>query len=273
METFKRHTPLVSIILPCYNAEKYIEEALNSIITQSYTNLEIIVINDCSSDNTRELLSTFEKDPRVIIIDNEVNLKLPNTLNKAIKVAKGEYIARMDADDIALPDRIEKQVAFLLDNPSIDIVGTNTQYIDSNGNDLPIDTRKPLEHSKIVGKLPWKSTLNHPTIVAKKSFFSDLGGFKNISYGEDYELWIRGWLAGKKFANLPEKLLRYRMHDKQMTATSYNASNARCIRGFLFKFFLSTLDVRFLFGCLLQTKLMQSLIKSTYSIRKHFSGY
>ena len=106
--------PLVSVIIPCYNAEKYVEEAIRSIMTQTYSNLEIIVTDDCSSDNTLMILETLAaEDSRIKVIKNEKNLKIVKSLNNMIEVAQGKYIARMDADDISLPERIEKQVSFL----------------------------------------------------------------------------------------------------------------------------------------------------------------
>ena len=117
--------PLVSVLIPCYNCEKYVEEAVMSIIEQSYSNLEILVIDDGSTDNTGSILQELaQKDSRIRYIKNETNLKLIRTLNKGIDLCRGKYIARMDADDISLPTRIVKQVNFLEKHPDIGIVGT-----------------------------------------------------------------------------------------------------------------------------------------------------
>ena len=112
------NNPLVSVIIPCYNAEKYVEEAVRSIMTQRYKNIEILVTEDCSTDNTLKILKNLEKeDSRIKVIQNKKNLKIVKSLNNMINIAQGKYIARMDADDISLPERIEKQVRFMEENP------------------------------------------------------------------------------------------------------------------------------------------------------------
>ncbi|MDE3946029.1 glycosyltransferase family 2 protein, partial [Glaesserella parasuis] len=143
--------PLVSVIIPCYNAENFVESAVRSIMEQTYSNLEIIVINDCSSDNTGEILKRLaEEDPRIKYIENEQNLKLPKTLNKGINLAKGDYIARMDSDDISLPVRLEKQVEFMLSNKNIDIVGCNMQHMDVYSRRLLYRSHMSTEHNDII---------------------------------------------------------------------------------------------------------------------------
>ena len=123
--------PLVSVIIPCYNAEKYVESSIRSIMSQTYRNLEIIITDDCSTDGTFEILQKLVKeDSRIKLYKNEINLKIVKTLNNMIEVSLGKYIARMDADDISLPKRIEKQVAFLEQNTDISFLGTNAVLID-----------------------------------------------------------------------------------------------------------------------------------------------
>lgn len=264
--------PLVSVIIPCYNAEKFVEKSVYSIMQQTYKNLEIIVIDDCSTDSTSKILDKLSReDDRIVYIQNEKNLKLAKTLNKGIALANGNYIARMDADDISDQNRIEKQVCFMEKNDDIDIVGTNLQHIDHNGTYLPYQSSFPLTHTYITNKLAWKATLAHPSILAKKSFFTELNGFdESLLYAEDYELWIRAWLYGKRFANLSEPLLLYRIHNSQMTDSSFNKNNAKIISGFLYKFFIKTRNIKFIFGCLLQTKISFFLIRKTSFIRQYF---
>lgn len=121
---------LVSVIMSVYNSEKYVEESVRSIMKQSYSNLEVLIADDCSTDNSYEiLLKLANEDSRIKIIKKEHNFKLAKTLNKLIKLAKGKYIARMDSDDIALPERIEKQVYFLENNYDIDFCGTKPFWI------------------------------------------------------------------------------------------------------------------------------------------------
>lgn len=265
--------PLISVIIPCYNAEKYVEESVRSIIHQTYDNLEIIVINDCSTDKTGSILKNLAKeDSRINYIENIENLKLPRTLNKGIGLAKGEYIARMDADDIAISNRIEKQMNFLYSNPDIDLIGSNVQSIDSQGKKLHYRSYMPLTHEAITNGLYWKSTLMHPSILAKKSFFKDLDGYNIIPYAEDYDLWIRGFLTGKKFHNLEDVLLLYRSHDKQMTDNRFNEKHAKQIRGFLLEYLIKYNKPMFLFGIFVQTRIAYSIIHKTASLRQRFKG-
>ena len=113
-------TPDISVIMSVYNGEAYLTEAVESIINQTFKNWELIVINDCSTDSTAEILSSFAlKDKRIKVYTNEVNLKLPSSLNKAISLSSGKYVARMDADDICLPERLEKQFKFMEENRDV----------------------------------------------------------------------------------------------------------------------------------------------------------
>lgn len=261
--------PLVSVIIPCYNAEKFVERAVRSIMEQTYQNLEIICINDCSKDGTGEILQKLAtEDARIVYVENETNLKLPKTLNKGIALASGDYIARMDADDISFSERIEKQIKFMQDNMNVDIVGANVFTIDEHDTKLEYVSSLLLSHQNIVSKLAWKTTMLHPTVLAKKTFFTDLNGFdENIAYAEDYDMWIRGWLLGKCFANLSDVLLSYRIHSNQMSDTKFNSKNAKIVRGFLLKYFVETKNVKFLFGYLVQTKIMYYLIRKTSKLR------
>lgn len=270
--------PLVSVIIPCYNAEKFVEQAVRSIMEQTYQNLEIICINDCSKDNTGEILQKLAKeDSRIVYVNNEVNLKLPKTLNKGIALAKGEYIARMDADDISLPERIEKQIQFMLLNENIDIVGCNSQHIDSNNNVLNYRTFLPTSPQIISFQMPFRCVLIHPAILAKKTFFVDMNGFnESLVYAEDYELWVRAVAHNKKISNLDGVLLQYRIHNNQSSAalsSQYNSEQARINRNFLFRCFLKTKNIKFLFGILIQTKIIHFIIIKTSSCRNSIKEF
>ncbi|STO54143.1 glycosyl transferase [Canicola haemoglobinophilus] len=262
--------PLISVIIPCYNAEKFVEKSVRSIMEQTYNNLEIILINDCSTDNTEFILQQLAlEDKRIVYIKNDHNLKLPKTLNKGIALAQGEYIARMDADDIAVPERLETQMNFMLNNPEIDLVGTNLKHLDEHDNFTGYASAQPTEHKDIVKQLAWKCTIVHPSILAKKSLFTELNGFdESIVYAEDYELWIRAYLAGKKFANLAEPLLHYRIHQKQMTSNTFNSSHAKIIRAFLYQGFKKSGRFGFIFGMFVQTPFFYYLINATENLRQ-----
>lgn len=217
------NTPLVSVLMPCYNVEKYVEDALSSIMKQSYTNLEIVVINDCSTDNTLSILESLAKqDARIRIISNDVNLKLIDTLNKGVELCTGEYIARMDADDISFPDRIAKQVAFLEENKDYDIVSTQfyTFRVGTKKRNL---YHNPEHFEDLKAYLLFRSGICHPAVMIRKSLFTDnqLSFEKEYLHVEDYALWVKAAYI-TKLANLPEPLLYYRIHDSQVSVINEN---------------------------------------------------
>lgn len=263
--------PLISVIIPCYNAENYVEEAVRSIMSQTYKNLEIICINDCSTDNTVSILGLLaEEDSRVVVYKNDKNLKVSKTFNKGLQCAKGLYIARMDADDIALPNRLERQINFLLKNSKVDVVGSNIQSIDAKGNRNNYHSKVPLEHDEIIEKLYYKCCMMNPSILAKKSFFLDLGGYRDIDFGEDYDLWIRSTLSGKILHNLEDILLLYRSHDNNLTNKAYSSKHAIIIQRFLFEHMLASRKPKFILGIIVQTYFFYHFIHKTSKIRFHF---
>lgn len=163
--------PLVSVTIPCYNAEKYVESAVCSIMNQTYKNLEIIITDDCSTDKTFEILQRLAKeDSRIKLYKNETNLKIVKTLNNMIFQANGKYIARMDADDVSLPERIEKQVLFLEQNSDFSFCGTNAYHIDENGKTIDKSVLpETFEDNKFF--LKFYSTFYHPTVMIRSDVY------------------------------------------------------------------------------------------------------
>lgn len=208
--------PLVSVIIPCYNTEKYVESAVRSIMSQTYKNLEIIVTDDCSTDNTFSILEKLaDEDNRIKLFKNETNLKIVKTLNKMVQLANGKYIARMDADDISLPERIEKQVEFLEKNSDIAFCGTNAWHINENGKKIGKSVL-PINSDDVRKLLPFFSTFYHPTVMFRKSLCSTNLYSSDFLYVEDYELWCRLIFNEKlKATNLKDNLLNYRMFSNQ----------------------------------------------------------
>lgn len=175
--------PKVTIGLPIYNGQAYMDETINSILNQSYENFELIIIDDGSSDQTQKKLKEL-KDPRVrVIIDNK-NLGLPNRLNQITQMAKGEFIARMDADDIMTEDRIEKQVSILQKNSDIDVLGSNAYSIDEENCIVGI-------RRSISTKIKPVSSFIHPSIMGKSSWFKSNPYNPRAHRCEDFELWFR----------------------------------------------------------------------------------
>lgn len=212
--------PLVSVLIPCYNVDKYVEEAINSILNQTYSNLEIIIINDCSTDNTGEILQQLaKKDIRIKVFDNTENLRLIKTLNKGIKLCTGEYIARMDADDISLPTRIEKEVDFLQTHADHDIVSTQFYTFRSENPAKRDLNHSPIYDADLRAYMLFKSGICHPAVLIRKRVFDELGLKFEQEYlhVEDYALWSKA-IYKTKIANIPEPLLLYRVHEHQVSS-------------------------------------------------------
>jgi len=215
----KMSTPLVSVLIPCYNVENFVVESVSSIINQTYKNLEIILINDCSTDKTQEKLDYLAaNDSRIKVYRNEKNLKLIKTLNKGVDICCGKYIARMDADDISLPARIEKQVNFLEEHTDYSIVSTMF-YTFNTGSSKKNLYKNPSHFEDLQAYLLFKSGICHPAVMIKKSLFTEYGlkFEENYLHVEDYALWSKA-LYITKLANLDEPLLLYRVHKNQISS-------------------------------------------------------
>ena len=210
----------ISVIMSVYNGEEYLAEAIDSVLGQSFKDFELIVINDCSTDKTGELLSKYEAlDARVKVHTNEVNLRLPSSLNKAISLAEGKYIARMDADDICLPDRFEKQFAFMEEHPDVALSSCRFMTL-KNGVVSSGGCGGRTDNESIKAMLLVTNPILHPGIIAKAEVIRELGYDKSFTCTEDMEIWSRFVMAGHKIELQPEYLMIYRLHDKQITETT-----------------------------------------------------
>jgi len=187
----------ISIIMPVFNAEKYIHEAIESILNQTFTDFEFIIINDGSSDETQNIILRFN-DPRIKLYNNDFNMGLVYSLNKGIQYARGKYIARMDADDISLPHRLEIQVNYLNLNQSIGVVGSNCIYINKDG--VKGDkTNLPIDHQSIAWLLFFSVPIIHPSVMIRSEILKFTNGYDSLIVtasrerysAEDYNLWIR----------------------------------------------------------------------------------
>lgn len=208
---------LVSVVLPAYNAELYLKEAIDSVLAQTFTDFELIVLNDGSTDKTEEIILSYNDD-RLVYVKNEQNLGLIGTLNKGMTLAKGKYIARMDADDICFPERFAKQVEFLENNHDYVICGTSAYRFynhTADGNAFHV----PLSDESIRVRLFFNSGFIHPSVMFRSSVISDynLGFSIDYKYAEDYFFWMDLLKYGKGF-NLKEKLLYYRVVGTSQTA-------------------------------------------------------
>ena len=218
-----------------YNGEKYLAEAIESILGQTFRDFEFIIVDDGSTDQTMELLTSFAtRDERIRIIANEKNIGLAESLNSAIEIAQGELIARMDADDISLPDRFEKQVEFLNDHPEIWIVGGQIIKINASGEEVEklSYTSNPhvLRWNMIFGQI---GIVSHPGSMIRKKAFNDFGLYQNLQTCQDLEFW--GRFIDQEYLpiyNLDIPILKYRWHDQNIgnTKTEIQNSIANTIR-------------------------------------------
>ena len=216
--------PKISVILPIYNAQAFIADAVNSVLTQSFQDFELILIDDASSDRTPEILAGMS-DPRICIIHHDANRGLVTSLNEGLRLASGNFIARMDHDDIALPNRFSRQLTFLEQHSSIGVVGTGYRLIDGVGS-LGLSYRPPVMHEEISWAMSFLCPLAHPTVMARRDLLIAHGGYnESAAYAEDYDLWER--LSRQvKFANLPEPLLLLRKHGGNLTNVWLNKNTA-----------------------------------------------
>lgn len=201
--------PTISVILPVYNGTLYVKEAIDSILSQSFTDFELIIINDGSKDASGSVIQAIN-DPRIRFLQQE-NRGLAVTLNIALGMAQGEFIARQDQDDISLPDRFAKQLDFLNRHADIDIVGSYIEMMRDTGETLRLH-REPVSVAAIKFHSLFGTPFAHPAVMMRAEFLKK----NEIRYSEipaqDYELWVRMLNCGAKGANIPEALVRYRVH-------------------------------------------------------------
>lgn len=206
-----KRVPLVSVILPCYNCEQTIREAIDSIIDQTYSNWKLIVCDDGSTDGTYAILQQYKEQlgDQMILLQNEKNSKIATTLNHCLAYAEGKYIARMDSDDRCRPLRFEKQVQYLEEHADVDCVGTGVEVFDEHG----IRGQRYIDQYPVKDTIFKKVPFAHPTIMMKAEAYQLLDGYRvcrETLRAEDVDLWFRFWEKGLKGYNIQEILLDYR---------------------------------------------------------------
>ena len=206
-------TPLISVVLPVHNGEKYLAESIDSVLAQSFTNFELIIINDGSTDNSQSILRKYEGcDPRVLVVMRE-NRGLATTLNDSLQFVRGDWIARMDQDDIALPHRFERQLQWLKQT-NTDICGSWVRRFGTFDKRV-VKLRQTDEAIKM--EMLFCSPFAHPSVMMRTAMVKQLRYDKAREKAEDYDLWERAAEAGYKMTNVPEVLLLYRVHASQIS--------------------------------------------------------
>ncbi len=206
--------PKVSIIMGAYNCQNTICESIDSILAQTFTDWEFIICDDASTDETLKILNQYKANypDKFIILHNDTNIMLAGSLNKCLKVANGKYIARMDADDLSVPTRLQKQYDFLENNCDIDVVGTFMQGFDNNG----LKDIVPIKLNPVDIDLPKGNPFHHATIMMKKSVYDKLNGYtvsETTRRVEDVDLWFRFFSKGFKGTTIPEPLYLVRIDE------------------------------------------------------------
>lgn len=216
MGMMKVDQPMVSVAMVTRNVERYLEEAIESVLSQSFRDLEFIIVDFGSTDRTRGIIQSYAHRDERVLYQEIPECSVAFARNAACKLARGEYIAIQDADDISLPHRIACEVAFLRSHPQAGLVGSEIQRIDESGMPLKTVNDLPTEDAEIRRELATWNPFWQPTVLFRRDAFVEAGGYRNLYPSEDYDLWLR--IAEKHAcANLHDILLHYRIHSNQVS--------------------------------------------------------
>jgi len=209
--------PKMSIVMAVYNGKKYLKDAIDSVLQQSFTNYEFIIVDDCSTDSTPSIISLYN-DNRIRYIRNKENLGQTPSLNIALKISKGKYIARIDGDDIYIQDKLKIQYYFMEKNPDVAVCGTAGERIDENGNQSGFRLY-PQDPKDIYFRIFYQSPINHVSVIMRRSVVIDNGGYdEKYPYCADFALWSKLIKNNYKIVNLPNLLVQYRVFEDSLGA-------------------------------------------------------
>lgn len=229
MTVRKLELPFITILMASYNEEQSISSAILSIVNQTYKNWELIVIDDGSSDDTAKIVMHFQKsDNRIKLIRNKTNIGLAQSLNRGIGLSQGKYIARMDADDISYPERLQLQAEFLDAHSEIAVVGGNAELFDESG-DFIRKTNMPISPQEIKRSIIKMNPMIHPSVMYRREFIQAMEGYDSkLRKKQDYDLWLRG-SSMYQFANLKEVIIRYTIQFSKPLTTDMYGFYVRCL--------------------------------------------
>lgn len=231
--------PVVTVLMPVYNGEKYLAEAIESILMQTFGDFEFLIINDGSTDGTAAILADYQQRDERIQVYHQENEGVVASLNRGLGLARGKYVARMDADDVSMPERLAKQVVFMEAHPDVGVLGTWVQVIDGDGN-TSYRIQLPTQHGVLRWSLCFYCPLAHPTVMMRRQVVERAGGYdSSMVHAEDYDLWRR--LSGvTRLANLQDVLLQLRLHEANvsMVHASEQRRNAVRISGLMISYIL-----------------------------------
>ena len=210
--------PAISVLMSVFNSQDYLREAVDSVLGQSFTDFELIIINDGSTDGSASILASYD-DPRLRVVHQDTNKGLVAALNLGLSISHGEFIARMDSDDVCVNLRFELQVNALRAHPEVVLIGTSYILISADG--VPFDTHSMKEDNEAIQKLLLVGNqFCHPSVMMRRDALTNVGGYRDIGgrYAQDYDLWLRMAECGKVM-NLAAYLLKYRVHEGQVSVT------------------------------------------------------
>jgi glycosyltransferase involved in cell wall biosynthesis len=269
----KKFNPLVSFVISTNKYDKYFDSSIQSILNQTYHNIEIILVVENNYNFFKKKMQLMLKKSKVVCKVIKANIPgFGHCLNLGIENAEGEFVARMDCDDLSHPNRILYQIKFFLKNPKYSIVGTKALLINEKGKKI---LGKELAYFKddhtIKKVLPYRNPIIHPSVVIKKELFIKYGAYKYDFFSQDYELWVRYSLNEKiKFYNINKKLYYYRIHPKQSISAMNIHASSYDISGFLFKYFLLTKNIKFILGIIIASPFIRKIkIKILQKIKLH----
>jgi glycosyltransferase involved in cell wall biosynthesis len=210
------NAPSVSVIMSVYNGARFLHQAIESILSQTFDDFEFIIVNDGSTDETPVILGSYTA-PRMVIIENDSNIGLARSLNKALAIAQGKYIARQDADDFSMPERLARQVTYLDTHPEVGLLGTGSIWVTEDSQDSEV-RQSFTENAELQQALLADNRFDHSSVMFRRICVEDTGGWyrEDFRYTQDYELWLRlseAW----DIANLPEVLYCHRVHDNMVS--------------------------------------------------------
>lgn len=238
----EKKRPQVSVLMSVYNGEKYLRQAVESVLAQGFTDFELLVANDASTDSSREILTSYD-DERIKIFDNKRNLGLTASLNKLISRARGEYLARLDADDVCQTDRLQKQVDYLRSNPEVSLVCSWVNVIDNNGERIS-RRQMPIGHAEIVANMLFFNPITHSSVMMRRDKVKQVGGYdKQYKKSQDYKLWVDIAVNGGKLACIADYLVDFREHESSITATGSSEQEGFAVQA-MQSFYGRLLDMR-----------------------------
>ena len=217
--------PKVTVFIPVYNRERYVKDAIDSILTQTFPDFELLLVDDGSTDDSAAAIESY-KDPRIRLERNEQNLGIPRTRNRGLELARGKYIAMLDSDDAAYPERLAKQVAFLDAHPDYAAIGSWSRPMDDAGRPFKKIKQQPVEVDEVKAHLLFRCCLNNRSVTGRAAMLREFGYRNDFPRCQDYDLLAN--LAGRyKLGNLPEVLVLGRVHDQQITGQTVDLGQVK----------------------------------------------